>query len=303
MIQFKKIISLLLTVSFLCSSSASVFASTNNISTEKEKKNITENEGSCSFGNTRIDYYETETGDRIFLEYVNGILTQKNTLPYGQDDIVIREYFKSTEIQNNRCRTTDIIHPSDYINKAENCESNEASIMPLAKTSTETKKGRINYRAAIDTGLINYSMKCSYTKSTGTGTYTINKYKGKIVDLVTILVSVTELAAPAGTSYITRLLIAAGISVTGGAIKKPLTTTVACKIITFKWKLIDTKDSAHKTTYKGYKYVVTDTRYHTNEKYFEGLVAKDWKTQTLAVLFHDKLFGYTSYSVTGWTKY
>ena len=68
MIQFKKIISLLLTVSFLCSSSASVFASTNNISTEKEKKNITENEGSCSFGNTRIDYYETETGDRIFLE-------------------------------------------------------------------------------------------------------------------------------------------------------------------------------------------------------------------------------------------
>lgn len=178
MIQFKKIISLLLTVSFLCSSSASVFASANNISTEKEKKNITENEGSCSFGNTRIDYYETETGDRIFLEYVNGILTQKNTLPYGQDDIVIREYFKSTEIQNNRCRTTDIIHPSDYITKAENCESNEASIMPLAKTSTETKKGRINYRAAIDTGLINYSMKCSYTKSTGTGTYTINKYKG-----------------------------------------------------------------------------------------------------------------------------
>lgn len=295
----KKFISLLLTASFLCCSSIPAFASPNKL-TELTEKNTSENTESCNFGDTRIDYYETETGDRIFLEYVNDILTQKNTLPYGQDDIVIREYYETNEIQRNKNTKTDILHPSDYIIETENNDAN--NLMTKAK-ATPVKKGRINYRAAIDTGLVNYSMKCSYTKSTGTGTYTINKYKGKIVDLVALLVSATDIVASAGTTFIYRLLIAAGITATGGIIKTAITTTVACNINTFKWKLIDTKDSAHKTTYRGYKYIVTDTRYHTNEKYFEGLVPKDWKTQTLAVLFHDKLFGYTSYSVVSWGKY
>lgn len=241
-------------------------------------------------GDTQIEYYETSSGDRIFLQYVNGVLTQKNILPYEQPDIVEREFF----VSNGYSRTSakDIIRPSDYITTT----YEEEVLQPTPRASL----GTINYRAIIDTGYTYYGLRCSYTTTNQNSTYTIRSYVGTVVDLVSILVSATNLAASIGSTVVRRICVSAGIAITGGVIKSALSTTVACVKSTYKWTLVDTTLSAHSKNVYGYKYHVTDSNYHTGDDYYEGYQPSDWRTQALAVWFHNEMFAYSAWDVVGW---
>ena len=274
-------------------SSAVVFAIllTNNIHVSAAV--YTENAPEVVFdmGDTQIEYYETSSGDRIFLQYVNGVLTQKNTLIHGKVDIVEREFFDS----NGRSQTSmkDIINPSDYITAT----LEEEILQPAPRASL----GTINYRAIIDTGYTYYGLRCSYTTTNQNSTYTIRSYVGTVVDLVSILVSATNLAASIGSTVIKRICVSAGIAITGGVIKSALSTTVACVKSTYKWTLVDTTLSAHSKNVYGYKYHVTDSNYHTGDNYYEGYQPSDWRTQALAVWFHNEMFAYSVWDVVGWS--
>lgn len=71
----------------------------------------------------------------------------------------------------------------------------------------------------MENGLVYYGMRCSYTKSSTNSTYTIRSYIGTLVDLVSILVSATNLLAKIGTSFIKRVCISAGITIAGGNLR------------------------------------------------------------------------------------
>lgn len=289
--MLKRIMGVILLVSIISESMLNTYAAyDNNVENDIGEEEVE----SFELGDTRIDYYETHSGDKVFLQYVDGVLTQKNTLPDGQKDIIVREFFGDYDEARERKNATDVIHPSDYL-IIEEGEETEEPILERTKTM-----GTINYRAIGENGLVYYGMRCSYTKSSTNSTYTIRSYIGTLVDLVSILVSATNLLAKIGTSFIKRVCISAGITIAGGKLKSALSTTVACKRTKFNWKLVDTQDSKHYTTYIGYRYDVTDSAYNTGKIYFEGMCPKQWGKQEMAILFHDKLFGYTSYSVVGW---
>lgn len=281
-----RIVSMVLCISMLSTASMQTFAAAN-VGAGQEQEVYLE------IGDTRIDYYETEEGDQVFLEYIDGVLTQRNTIPVGQEDIVVREFLNTEENRIAGSGNTDVIHPSDYIIS----EESEEVELP----SPRKAMGTIRYRSSDNTGFVYYGMKCSCKRTSVNSTYTIRSFAGKLIDIVSLLTSATGLLANMGKTYIKRLCISAGVTISGGVLKGVLSTTVACKKYTCKWKLVDVADSGHKTTYTGYKYHVTDSSYNTGENYYEGLCPRDWGKQELAVIFHDKMFGYTSYDVIGWS--
>lgn len=282
--NFSRIISFILIVTIFLTSNIHAFAA-------ETKPTLSNPEVVFSMGDTTIDYYETSAGDRVFLQYVNGVLTQKNTLPFGSLDIVKREFYNTSE--NARTITNDVIKPSDYITINEGQEE----VLPSPRAAL----GTINYRAIIDTGYTYYGLRCSYTASNKNSTYTIRSYVGTVIDLVSILVSATNLAAAIGTTVIKRICVSAGIAIIGGSIKNALSTTVACVKTSYTWSLVDTTYSGHSKNVYGYKYHVTDSDYHTGDDYFEGYQPSDWRTQALAVWLHNEMFGYSIWDVVSWS--
>lgn len=133
-----------------------------------------------------------------------------------------------------------------------------------------------------------------------TTTYTVNKYKGTVVDLVALIVGATHFISKYATSFVNTVLISAGISVVSGVIKKALTTTISCKRRTYKWKLINTKNSSHSKSVYGYKYIANDSKYKCKETFYKGYLPKDWKKRSLAIGFHNELFNYSVFNVEGW---
>lgn len=249
--------------------------------------NDTKMEMVLSLDDTEIFYYESEDGTRVFLQYVDGILTQKNAFHPNYPDIIHRELYSSSKETKH-----DTIHASDYITVSTGLVTHQPQ--PRATLGT------IRYRAALDTGPIYYGLRCSYTSTNSNTTYTINNYVGTLVDLVSILVSATNIVASIGTTVIRRICISAGITIMGGWIKSALSTTVSSAKTDYTWTLVDTTDSGHTKNVYGAKYYITDSNYHTGETYYEGYVPDDWGTQALAVWFHNEMFTYSAWGVEGW---
>lgn len=295
----RRIIGVVISVSLICGSTLGVYAAYNDEVIVGDVEDVEDVEdGTIEIGNTRIETYDTSEGDTVFLQYVDGVLTQKNTIPHDQEDIVIREFFDGSSETISENSDTDVIHPSDYITVVEEKEVEEPV---LARAATWTTKGTIQYRAATNSGIVYYGMRCSYTKSTKIGTYKINGYRGSLVDLVAIVVPALNVIAKHATNFIKTICINAGVTIVSGIIKGLLTTTVASENTYFKWKLVDTQDSKHYTYYtNGCRHHIIDSSYNTNKNYYEGTCPRKWGNQAMAVLFHDQLFGYTSYSVVSW---
>lgn len=295
----RRIIGVVISVSLICGSTLGVYAAYNDEVIVGDVEDVEDvDDGTIEIGNTRIETYDTSEGDTVFLQYVDGVLTQKNTIPHDQEDIVIREFFDGSSETISENSDTDVIHPSDYITVVEEKEVEEPV---LARAATWTTKGTIQYRAATNSSIVYYGMRCLYTKTTTIGTYTINKYKGPLVDLITIVVSSVHVISKLIKKFLGEMCGNAGVTIVNGIIKGVLTTTVASENTDFKWKLIDTKDSKHYTYYtNGCRHHIIDSSYNTNKNYYEGTCPRKWGNQAMAVLFHDQLFGYTSYSVVSW---
>lgn len=240
-----------------------------------------------SLDDTEIFYFELDDGTRVFLQYVNGILTQKNTFHPSYPNTIHREIYSS-----EKGTIRDTIQASDYIT---------VSTGPVThQPQSRATQGTIRYRAVLDTGPIYYGLRCSYTSTDSNTTYTINNYVGALVDLVAVLVSATNLLASIGTTVLRRICISAGITIAGGIIKSALSTTVSSVKTAYTWTLVDTTDSGHYKNVYGEKYYVTDSNYHTGDTYYEGYVPADWGTQALAVWFHNEMFAYSAWGVEGW---
>ncbi|MGJ0848482.1 hypothetical protein ACR77J_17465 [Tissierella praeacuta] len=69
-------------------------------------------------------------------------------------------------------------------------------------------------------GTVHYSLDVSYTSRLGLPSYTVRLFAGKLVDLVTIVVSAIAFPKAMVATFIKRLLLNAGISITGGALSK-----------------------------------------------------------------------------------
>ncbi len=161
--------------------------------------------------------------------------------------------------------------------------------------------GTVNYRADTGTGILkNYGLRVTYTSSVGYDDYTINGWTGPLVDLVAILVAGIDGIRNFATTFLKAILVAAGITLSSGAIKSALTTTVKCQKTTYKWTLQDTTLSSHTGTHTSYKYYVTDTNYHTDETYYEGYKISDWGKQALGVWLHNDMFPYQSFEIVSW---
>ena len=246
-------------------------------------------------GDTKIIYYEDEKRNKIFLQYVNGVLDQKNTILNDCNDIIRREVYTAGDTVREHSVQIDYIHINDFIETV-NIDEN-TNISPLATlgtikySSTSTGSNKKTY----------YGIKCTYTSTVGNGTYTIKSFAGKVVDLVTLLVGAISLPKSLAGTFVKRVCVAAGITITGGIIKSKLSTTVACKTTKYKWKLVDTTKTSHNKNVYGYKYVVTDSKYHTGETYYSGYKISDWKKRSLAVNLHHEMFSYSTFTVEGWS--
>lgn len=66
--------------------------------------------------------------------------------------------------------------------------------------------------------------------------------------------------------------------------------------------IVDTNNSAHRKNVSGFKYFITDKKSKAkNKTYYEGYLPKEWKTQALAVWFHNEMFSYSVWNVVGWS--
>lgn len=244
-------------------------------------------------GETVITAYEDAGGNVYFMQYVDGYLVQKNTISADDNMIIEREIY---DVSSNEAVVHDTINVNDY-GKVQAVQS-----LPRASSST-TLAGTIHYKALLDTGTIYYGLKCIYeTKNIGNTTYTINNFTGRLVELISIIVGALKTPYKIGSDFTTALLNGLGIAVVSGFVSAQVTDTVSCIETDYVWTLTDTTSSSHKKTVNGAKYYITDAKSAAkNKTYYDGYVPKDWKTQSMAVWFHNEMFTYSSWSVVSWS--
>lgn len=241
-------------------------------------------------GITKVDGYATESGDMIFRQYINNQLVQRNTIYAGNNEIIYREFINSSRSSP----TTDSISIYDYGTVAH--ETNGI------QTATIRVAGTINYRAIIDTGYTYYGLYCIYDETQlGSTTYTINGYVGTVVDLVSIIAGAFTIPIPVVGKYVAALITGLGVTVISGYIEDRLSDTVSCIETDYEWTLTDTTYSGHSKNVYGSKYYITDVKSAAVGKtYYEGYTPNDWRTQALAVWFHNEMFAYSAWDVVSW---
>lgn len=259
--------------------------------------NISGNQNINIFYNSdgvKVDGFEDASGNTILRQYENGVLVQRNTIRPNNKNIIEREFFDSGAARSEVETRTDTIQVSDYITIQEQ--------PGIALAAAKTLAGTIKYRALIDTGYINYGLKCSYsTVNAGSTTYTINGFAGTVVDLVSLLVGALTVPFVIISGYVTALLYGLALSVVDGAIKGVVTDTVSAQATEYSWTLQNTTSTGHSKNVSGAKYYITDTKSAAkNKTYYEGYVPQDWGDQSLAVGFHGEMFGYSTWNVVGW---
>lgn len=166
--------------------------------------------------------------------------------------------------------------------KVSSCSNTSTSSSCSASSNYNTKPGR------------SYRLECS-------ATYTINNFVGRMVDLIALVVGALTLPNIVAEAFLDALIKGLGITVASGMIKNAVTDTVSCIKTQYTWNLVDTTAASHQKNVYGYKYYITDVKSAAkNNNYYEGYVPKDWKTQSLAVNFHNEMFTYNAWNVVGW---
>lgn len=244
------------------------------------------------FGEYRITFDIAENGDTIICEYKNERLAQKNTVPSDTQGVAIREFYGNSPTQ---AISTDQIYAEDYGITA------SRSVQPMSDYSSYSPYGIIVYKVVLDTETIYPRQGVKLAEKYDTTTYKIKSYVGRVVDLVTLLVSSGIAVSSITTGFVGNLLIAAGIKVVGDSITSALSTTVACERTSYSWYLYNVYDSNHYKYYDaGAMYRITDTVYHTGEVYYEGVTPKDWGTTYMANIFYAQMFAGDAWCVHQW---
>ncbi len=249
-----------------------VFASTAGASEIQSSQGLKERE---IFSLNGIVITEEDKGDLIILrQYTHGVLS--DTASYAA---------------------------KDGISLAASTKAKERSVRNARALRAGSKKnmGGVNYKATTNEGYVFYGMKCSYVAENESSSYTINGYVGTIVQLVKLLVDAIPVPGNVITQFVANLVKNGVINPVGDKIEQALTEKVSCVHTTYTWSLVDKKDSGHKTTVYGHKYLVMDeSSKHYREDFFEGFTPNNWGTQTFGIILHDSLFGYTTYEILSW---
>ena len=250
------------------------------------------NDRALTFGDTTIDSYENPNGDIVLLQYVDGVLTQRNTVKANSDEI-IEEVFKDGAIQ------TTSFFASDYVTTSET----PVQLLSAASSSVTPTCGVINYRALYGSSYVYYAAECTYTIDTdGPRTKTFNNYVGTLVSLVSIFVSVFLIPEAIAQNALQNLLANAGITVAGGVLTSAFTASVTCMIYNYTWTLRDTEDSSNIAYLSGAQYDIIDTGSSLQgTTQYEGYIPEfDWGTISFAGAVHSELFDYLMWEIVSW---
>lgn len=300
--SYKRLFAIFLSLVFIFNSTiVNVFAYNPYDSTNYSNEHITIFE----VNDTRIDSYEDDLGNTILEQYVNGKLTQRNTVKYGYSSIE-REFFESSQSNLDSDMYSDYhkdtINVDDYLTLETTNGIDGVDNLKEQMEVAQRTLGTIKYRTVTNSGPMFYGIRCSYNTSIYSSTYTINNYLGTVVDLISLLVAAISIPKLIISQYVTTLLFGLGIYVVGGAIKQAVSDTVSARVTEYKWNLVDTTNSAHRKNVSGFKYFITDKKSKAKNKiYYEGYLPKEWKTQALAVWFHNEMFSYSVWDVVGWS--
>lgn len=254
-------------------------------------------------GETKVVGYVETTGDKIFLQYVNGILVQKNTIRATDPSRIYQEYFPTALTTKNSSErdiaaNTSILNIDDVIQVSSSMPTSSITVAAASQTA-----GTINYRTPTDNGTYYYySLVCSHvTSPQGYTTYTINGFLGAVVDLVSLLVGALSLPLSFANSYIAAPLQALAIEVIGGIIKTAVTDTVSCSQTDYIWTLRDKYDSTHSKTVSGSQYYINDfNAAMSGRTYYDAYTPHNWRTQSLAVWFHNEMYSHSVWEVYSW---
>ena len=249
--------------------------------------------GSLTIGDTKIDSYKSSNGDAILLQYVDGVLTHRNTIKATTGEII-------TEIFCNGTVQTGSISATDYVTAIKSA----VSLIPVNLTNTNS--GIINYRALYNANYIYYSAECTYTiGKSGPTTYEFGGFMGALIDFASLLVSCLAIPEELALNVAKNLLANAGISVVSGMLSDAFTGTVSCEKTPYTWTLVDEANSKNKAYLEGVKYYITDIESNKRgETYYEGYVPEvDWETDSFAGAVHSELFDYLMWEVIGWNEF
>ena len=243
-----------------------------------------------TLGDVVIGSYENELGDSFICEFVNGELTQRNTILHNQPGVVYRDYFD----QDGSVCMTSTMYASDY-----GISHEEPEIETLA-VNAYSSFGEIQYRVVGYEGYEYYTQVVKLSQSTRDDYYTLDSWKGAVVDLVGLLVSAGIGASGVVTTFVNNFLIGAGIYVVGGIIKDAITTTVESRKTEFTWQLMDTvfENDAYVS---GSKNVITESGNNYGEVYYSGITPRDWGTMSMANSFYNVSYAFSNWTVNKWT--
>lgn len=246
-------------------------------------------------GETKIVGYEDAQGNTILEEYTGGQLTQRDTILKNDPYNIQEEYFSNNSTPSVEQKTINVL---DYGTITKTPVFSRSSLK-------QCLTGRIYYRTPDDYSpklYYEYGLDCICYKTPDIQTtYTVKNFTGKLITLVGILAGGLDLPAAIIDSFIKRVLLNAGITLIFNEISKPFSDTFSCYATEYTWKLTAWQNQYHTRTVYGAKYYINDEYSgRVGETHYEGYVPADWGKQRLAVFFHNEMFSYTIFEVTGW---
>lgn len=278
----KRYISIVVVIVMLFSCmNVNALAKVNANNTASNIYSFTDNSGT----HVTIEEVDRASGIKVLRQYNNGKLVEEVEIKKGDTELKIKD-------ENGKITTKDA---RSIIKKA--------GTDARSYSTNYTKLGRINYEKDPTTFEI-HSIRLKYTTTVEQDSYTVDAYKGYIVDLVAAIISVIAVPASIMTQTIKAICVAYGISIVSGKIKDFLTTTVSAKIDNYSFMCTDTINTNHYREVTGRKaFIDDDTVKYKGKTYYEGYIPKDWKTETFGKTLYIDMFGVVGVSPVSYGSY
>ena len=284
----RRIISIILVISIFLSFNITSFAE--NIQESSLMKEITEKEDGSYILKisdspyTYIKVYDMKNGDSVFEQYVNDKITSKYIVQQDKN-IINATYFdenssSSESIKTPEAKTTSVLTP---------------------RGTSSGRLGRIRFQYTTGTGTGICGAYVDYVKNTGSKKYDINGTYRDLAALGSFIASIFALDAAPAILIAKKVLGSLGFSLTAISFfipKYPLQSSYEEN----EFKLTDIDFSAHKNSFYGTKYIISESGHHLNEVYTEGdyYPISSWNNQNFGTTIYNYLFNYSFWKIYAW---
>lgn len=285
--MLKRLSGVLLSVSMLLNITTTAFAS-NDTSFSKPEGLERLSDGAVILrdqsSNMYVKAYDLPSGNSVFEQYEDNSLKSKYVVEREQGSIQATYY----DLGSSRSETI-------------NAPKAQSSPILSPRGTTSGRLGRIRFEYTSGDGSGICGAYVDYVKNTGSIKYDINGTYRDIAGLASFLASILALPAAPAMGVAKSVFAAFGFASGATSVLIP-SCNLSSNYEEIEYTLTDMNFSAHKNSFYGTKYTITESGKHINDVYIEGdyYPTTSWNNHNFGTTIYTYMFNYSNWRIYAW---